>query len=383
MYHDGVPSTQLKRVEPFQGLMIDTDIWRDAHEYHRRAQQLHAVLLHGSGIVRGLDVGPTPGAERSLTIGPGVALDPEGRLILVSRSLRYQVNATSAGLVYLILTARDIPSDPLLSLEDGARRPSRMVEGYALAEYDHLPDTPHVELARIRLSSGKKPITSAANPGAPDANEIDLRYRIEAALRPAPLSDIGCWTPDGAGSASATEHSAGLAVLVRELAASRRQIRWRDAVADSTDPLDGDLLLLPLEGELDLSEADQRRLTVFLDEGGVILAEPCAAQGKKADRQSALAALAERLGRAPQPVDYGHPLLTAAHIFAAPPPGLTDDPVQEAGGLVLSQADYACAWKGGNATHPLSRDVIRTAQEFGENLLAYARQRRRAWEATQ
>ena len=85
----------------------------------------------------------------------------------------------------------------------------------------------------------------------------------------------------------------------------------------------------------------------------------------------------------PQPVAYGHPLLTAAHVFGAPPPGAAEGDLQEAGGLILSHADYACAWQGGTAAKPLTRETIRAAQEFGENLLAYALHRRRAWKATQ
>ena len=103
MDRDGIAGGPVKRVEPFQGLMIDAGVWRDAHDYHRRHQQLHALLLHGTGIVRGLEVEPTPKPGRGLIIQPGVALDPEGRLIVVPQALTYQVSAASAGLVYLIL----------------------------------------------------------------------------------------------------------------------------------------------------------------------------------------------------------------------------------------------------------------------------------------
>ena len=41
---------QLRRVNPYPGLMIDADVWRDAHEYHRDVLRLHHLALHGWGI---------------------------------------------------------------------------------------------------------------------------------------------------------------------------------------------------------------------------------------------------------------------------------------------------------------------------------------------
>ena len=47
---------QLKRVNPFQGLVIDADTWQDAHNYHRDQQRLHVLAFHDTGIVSGLEV---------------------------------------------------------------------------------------------------------------------------------------------------------------------------------------------------------------------------------------------------------------------------------------------------------------------------------------
>src|SRR5262245_60775193 len=87
---NSVPRVQLKRVNPFMGLMIDAQTWSDSHDYHRQAEQAHALALHGWGIASGLEVDAAEPADRSVWIRPGVALDPEGRLIIVAQPFRYQ-----------------------------------------------------------------------------------------------------------------------------------------------------------------------------------------------------------------------------------------------------------------------------------------------------
>jgi hypothetical protein len=51
-----IVSFQFKRVNPFEGLVVDADTWRDAHTYHRDQQRLHVLAYHQIGIVSGLEV---------------------------------------------------------------------------------------------------------------------------------------------------------------------------------------------------------------------------------------------------------------------------------------------------------------------------------------
>ena len=74
---------QLKRVNPFQGLVIDADTWRDAHNYHRDQQRLHLLAFHRTGIVEGLEVTANNPPDLSVTIHPGMAVDPEGNAIII------------------------------------------------------------------------------------------------------------------------------------------------------------------------------------------------------------------------------------------------------------------------------------------------------------
>jgi hypothetical protein len=131
---------------------------------------------------------------------------------------------------------------------------------------------------------------------------------------------------------------------------------------------------MPVHTQAAPTEAERRQLTTFLDGGGVLLAEHCIAIGGEAQR--AVVAIAQAVGRQPQPVARNHPLLTARHVLSAPPPGAGAGQIYEAGGLILSGVDYCCAWNGGTPETALDRTDIRNAVEFAENLLAYALARR-------
>ncbi|MEO5951407.1 MAG: DUF4159 domain-containing protein [Chloroflexia bacterium] len=368
---NAVPRVQLKRVNPFMGLMIDAQTWGDSHDYHRMSAQAHALAMHGWGIVAGLEIDAADPADRSVWVRPGVAVDPEGRLILVAQPFRYQITTQTPGLVYLVLVFREIPTQPAISVEDGTEKPSRLLEAYAIYERDRLPDQAHVELARIELSDGKSVLRDASDVTAPKANEIDTRYREVAAIRPGPRTTVGVWKP-GDAPANYGNHLAGPTRLFSDLSSG---VDWRLRRRDqpqgaAEEPIDADLIIMPVHAKTALSDNERKRLSAFLDGGGVLLAEACLTGG--ADAQRAIALVAQALGRKPKPVDRSHQLLVSRHVFAAPPAGAAPAQLFEDNGFVVSSADYCCTWNGGLTDKPLDRSVIRTAVEFAENLLAYS-----------
>lgn len=372
---NSVPRVELKRVNPFMGLIIDADTWRDSHDYHRYAEQAHGLALHGWGIVSGLEVDAADPADRSVWIRPGVAMDPEGRLIIVAQPFRYQIVTQDAGLIYLVLMFREIPTDNVVSIEDNSEKPSRLREAYAIYERDRLPDQPHVELARIQLTAGKKAIKDASDQTAPKSDEIDNRYREQAAIRPGPRTTVGVWRP-GDVSSSLGNHMAGPTRLLSALSSSIDwRLRRRDQPEGPEEPLSCDFLIMPVTAKTALNEKDRNRLDTYLDGGGVLLAEACAS-GSDADSQRVMATMAQALGRKPQPVTRNHALLSSRHIFSAPPPGAVAGQVFEGDGLILSTSDFTCAWNGGTTEKGLDRAIIRAAVEFAENMLAYAVKRR-------
>jgi len=370
---NAVPRVQLKRVNPFMGLMIDAQTWGDSHDYHRYADYAHALAMHGWGIVSGLEVDPAEPADRSVWIRPGVAVDPEGRIIIVAQPFRYQITTQDDGMIYLVLMFREIPTEPALSVEDGSEKPSRLLEAYAIYERDRLPDQAHVELARILLSTGKKNIKEASDATAPRADEIDTRYREQAGIRPGPRTTVGVWKPhELTGDSTLANHLAGPTLLLSALSSG---VDWRLRRRDqpegtAEEPLDCDLLVLPVDAKSAPSASEMKRLTAYLDGGGVLLVEPCAkASG---DAQKLIASIAQGVGRQPQPVKRNHPLLTVRHVFSAPPAGAASGQLFEADGLLVSTNDYTCAWNGGLSDKGLDRGDIRAAVEFAENMLAYS-----------
>jgi hypothetical protein len=92
--------------------------------------------------------------------------------------------------------------------------------------------------------------------------------------------------------------------------------------------------------------------------------------------------LARGLDRQTQPVERWHPILMARHVFAAAPrPSENGIALAEADGIVLTTADYGCAWAGGRTDQALPRETIRAALELGVNVAVYARQRQRPLDA--
>ena len=75
----------------------------------------------------------------------------------------------------------------------------------------------------------------------------------------------------------------------------------------------------------------------------------------------------------------GHPLLVKPFLFAAPPPGFetdTESQILVGDGVILSTFDYGCLWQGKRRDGPASREEIRTAMEWGSNIVTYAMDRR-------
>ncbi len=408
---------QLRRVNPFQGLMIDAGVWRDAHEYHRDQMRLHHLLLHGWGIIRGLDVSVV-GDDNTVLIEEGVGIDPQGNFIIAAQQHRYRVETRLPGTVYLVIQFRDVLTGPNQPSGDGAGTPTRILEAYRIQERDRLPAEPYLELARIEFDPARGPINAPSDPLQPGLNELDLRHRtdvwINSAIQsvlptlpsmsmsdesapPPPVSarPISEPTPAEMAPLSPTSLQLGLAVhqgsgwdrhrdglryLSREVEAA---IGLPARLADKVIPAEADgvdLLYLSGDAGLRLEDADVAGIARLVDRGGVVIGEGCGSgpQGDGGARQFALSfnELANQLGRRLSKVERGHQLFVARHVFAMPPAGSSSRAnalLLEDRGMSYSDADYGCAWQGGAPGKSLERSVIRDALELGVNLTLYRR----------
>ncbi len=367
----------MKRIRAMDGMAVTADVWEEAHEYHRQQQQLHARYAHGAGILSGLEVVASDPPDTSLYLRPGAAIDAEGHTIIVTEPLSYDVAGASEGRCLLLLTfsesqARaDNPSG-----QDGA--PLYVHTEFSLDTSAQLPGPAAVELARVQRSQRGAVVRNAGNPTAPGLDEIDLRFRQMAghpAAKPASLAVVHLGGSGG-------RHGAGAAYLARALRAAG-QPTWADDNVPLTAGLSAySLVYLVGYTGFQLSSDEMNSLYSYWQAGGTLLAESC-----RRDAQAAGAAdnsfneLFSSLGAKLDNVATGHDLLVEPNLFAAPPVGYETDglPIVRAGdGVVICSADYGCLWQGERRSGAAGRDAIRTAHEFGGNVLAWAAARRQA-----
>jgi hypothetical protein len=380
--------SQLKRVNPFPGLIIDADIWRDAHEYHRNQQKLHVQAFHQLGIIQGLEVKASTPPDLSVTIQPGIGVDSEGNTIIVPQPQRYKFQTKKMGVIYLIIQFRDIPVGPLQPPDGG--QPTRIMEAYRILEIDQFPSESFLELARVDFDPAVTTIRDAPSASSYGKNEIILSYRSQAkSTQPEKIisSTVATGPQDKVmlghlvlGEADKQLHAAGLRNLVREI---KYRYNFLAELVENT-PLDSsvnqfDVLYLTGNGRFELTPEKQGILADFLQIGGTIFAEGCSQgageDGVRAGKEFGLAVnrLAGQLKFRLGTLQRNHPILSTVHVFPEVPQGAQAATLLEGGPIFYSGSDYGCAWQGGYPNFPLPREVIRSSSEMGANIVAYSR----------
>src|SRR5512137_2875911 len=92
-----------QRIKPYDGMVVTSDVWDEAHTYHRRQQRYHNLLNHEPGILIGLEVIASDPPDSAVYIQPGIALDAAGQVIVVPESLAFDLGAAQ-GPLYLVLS---------------------------------------------------------------------------------------------------------------------------------------------------------------------------------------------------------------------------------------------------------------------------------------
>ena len=394
---------QLKRVNPFQGLVIDADTWRDAHNYHREHQRLHILAFHKTGIISGLEVTANNPPDLSVNISPGIAIDPEGNVIVMQQKQSYRLQTVEKGTVYLVIQFREIPGEPYQPPEGG--QATRIIEAYRVQERDQLPSEPYVELARFDFDPAQKTIKAASNAARPGINEINLNFREsttaedtgrvsvparETLSPPPPVKENVVSLPAlrlghaVLGEGTSDLHLQGLRNLVKEM---NRQGNINVTIDENINLKQSDnqynLIYLTGSGRFEITGEQQAALGLFLQSGGIIFGDGCSgtsiggeARGAK-EFGLAFNRLAGQLNCKLGMVQRGHPVLSADNLFSEVPPGCEPGMLLEGGNMVCSSSDYGCAWQGGHSDKPLPREVIRSAFEIGINVVSQAKKGRR------
>ena len=153
-----------RRVRFFAGRVLTADDLNEEQDYHRQKHRRHVRALHGHGVVDGLHVTIDADGE-TLTIEPGLAIDPSGNEVCLADAIRIAVpeGTSSPAAVSLQFVERLV--DPVPAADGRDPEPSRIEEG-ALVVISASPGDGAVIGQIVRASDGWRPDRSVAPPRA-------------------------------------------------------------------------------------------------------------------------------------------------------------------------------------------------------------------------
>lgn len=358
-------------------MSVTADVWQEAHDYHRQRQQLFALFSQGAGIVTGLEVLASDPPDSAVYIMPGVAIDSEGQIIILSKPRAYNLGTTQ-GSLYLVITYGE--SGPRVD-DDQPEGLRYMFDEFGIQATPVLPATPYVELARISRKGRDSGIANAEDATHPGANEIDLRLRQQASRTAPDTALIGVGY---LGDAPSPTHGRGMEYVARSLRHDRSIFAWVDDGIALDEGL-GAYSLVYLVGK-DSFQLDKEEMTAVYDYvqgGGTLLLESCRQEVDEGNppADAAFTDLLGSFGTELEALPPDHDLLHEPYLFGGPPPGFeTGDAasLQIGAGIIWSTYDYGCLWQGERRGAPASREEIRTALEWGRNIVYWALKRRGA-----
>ncbi|PZO37086.1 MAG: hypothetical protein DCF19_19880 [Pseudanabaena frigida] len=281
------PYPEIKSFERLQvsdGLMINSERWRLAHEYHQQRQNMMYQSLFLPGIICGLGVAPIPAPEdlpakfrdgRWVQIQPGIAIDLEGNFIVVPEPLDFRISSEAYDLkvemVYLVLSYVDPAKLKRASSNE------ILVETFRVNEKTDLPIDTDIEICRIAIAGGKLEIQRPVDIFSPSVSQLDMRYRLLSKLRPQNLIRIACFSDDS-NQKSIQQNFKLLGQALTSLAPHLSTIDPIDSLNILTELELSSLTpyhLIYLTGErvLALNESTQLALQQYVALGGVILIE--------------------------------------------------------------------------------------------------------------
>lgn len=137
-----------KRVRYFSGQLLSADDFNAEQEYFRGKRKTLNRLLLGTGVVSGLE---TTVGGGTVTVSPGLALDPRGNEITVDCSVPVKL-PTGTKPVFLSLEYLERETDPVPA-GDGMQA-SRIEEGLRLT-FGSVPPPEAVPLAKLTRRAGR------------------------------------------------------------------------------------------------------------------------------------------------------------------------------------------------------------------------------------
>ena len=356
-----------KRIKSYDGMPVTADIWEDAHSYHRLSAHTHNLFFHGEGVLMGLDVVASDPADHIIFVTPGVAVDETGQPIVLSEPVAYDLGDEVDGPLYLIISHRESAPGAEKTIKKGL--PLWVNDEFLLLARAEIPEGNWVELARFNREDRHAPIKDAAAPQHPKKNEIDLRYRHTIRMQSEKILTAAV---SYLGKSSEKSSGQGLANLAREMRLSYNvRLVVEDDLQVAPELLGYDLVLLVAEGKFSLNKTQVGGLKGYVAHGGVLIME-----ARDAEAATQLEDLAVQVGTAVKPLVKNSNLLCNPFLFAAPPAGYKEKgEVKSSDGVLLDTFNYSRLWNGEADGHVPTRQEIRTAMEWGINILNYVLER--------
>jgi len=349
-----------RQIKPYDGMSITAAVWAEAHEEHRQTERAHNLFLHGSGIITGLEVVANDPPDKHVFISPGIAIDSGGNVIELTEPVAYDFGNTTEGTLYLLLGygEREI---------GGVQKESRYLQSeFVVAARSTMPKRASVELGRITISDKDESINDAKDPNHPALNELDLRFRNPVGPDQKTIARVALCKL-GQGDASGF---AGWDFLGREFERNTSYKLILDQNVPITDALLGYQLAFITGGdEVQVTDEEVGILNQYLSQGNKLILE-----SQNDASHQAFQELLEKLNRTLDPLPGESSLLTTPHLFTSPPDGLSGNQLMLDSQVIYSNAGYSLAWAGGSGEVQLSRSDIRTAHEWGQNMLHFCLQ---------
>ncbi|MCJ7625379.1 MAG: DUF4159 domain-containing protein [Anaerolineaceae bacterium] len=350
-----------KRIKAYDGMPVTDEIWDQAHAYHRQKYDAHNLFFHGSGILAGLEVVASDPADNIVFILPGVAVDNTGQVIVLSEPVAYDLGNEIDGPLYLFITHRESATGGGRSKKEGDVQ--YIQDEFLIMARPSLPDSRSVELARFRREKRTSPIQDAAEALHPKVNQIDLRFRRKIDFNPEKSIMSAVVYLGNVGKKS---HGRGLTHLAEEIRLVRNfNLVVDDDVKVGPSLLEYSLIYLVGEGKFNLTKAQVNGLQGYIDRGGKMFVEAC-----DEEAVGSFDALISQIGKDVKEISNEHPLLGKPYCFAAAPDGYVKKGVLKTDrGMIFSSYNYGRLWNGECSGHTPSRAEIRTAMEWGTNLI--------------
>lgn len=372
-----------ERLQAADGLLINAERWHKAHNYHRTRQNTHYQCLNQPGIVCGLGVRDIPAPSkveakyrdgRWVQIQPGIAIDLAGNLIVVPTAFDFPIDLEVANSepIMVYLTVSYVDPEELRS------RNTREVvkEAYRFDQRNSTPNIWEIEICRILLQPEQKEITLPDDVFFPGYNNIDLRYRRQAQARPQAIVRMAQVNHSDSECARNFFNLSYFLQSIEPLYPYLRGLHELGQVSFKDKIQEYDLLYLTGQQALSINTVELKKLKNYLNTGGILLIDA------PADAEALIQsthAFAEQLGTAlknTKELRRDHPLKTRPFLFAALPiVDRKEIQIFTDGGVILIVGDLASGW-GLDKELTMPRLAIRTAQEFGINIISYAWKRR-------